>query len=160
MDDLINCLSRINVNDIQSFDNSLDCIIDKMNSTTIEKNDAEWDILSSNYSKLLYIRELIINTPNTEKFIRTMRLFLEKIDKINYYYLTEINWDHVYNDDTDYKCSEIKLLLEKSLYIPDIYDKLDLILRSYKILIPIVEYYRNEKYNNIIDDEDFLEQFN
>ena len=153
MDDLINILQNF---DITSFDDNLDNLIGKI---TITDYDEEWNTLTENYSKLKHISRLInYHKISTLKFGECLNLFLNDLDKINQYYLKELNWDD--NEDVFFdKTSEVKNLLETSLNMFDPYKKLEIIIKAYFIFLPIVEFFRNEKFVENITDQRFLQTF-
>ena len=141
----------------KSFDEQLDFIVLKMN--TLNDDDEDWKILQTNYSKLKYLYEIInfYNLPTSGKFIESLKLFMETIDKKNQYYLREINWCES-DIDIGEKVLSIKENIEASLNITDPIIKLDIVLKTYQILIPIVENVRNEKCNLHVERE-FIKQF-
>jgi hypothetical protein len=81
---------------------------------------------------------------------------MESIDKQSDYYLREIFWDHeteFYEESQDIKC-----FLEISLLETDPVQKLSLVIKAYRILVSIVEDFRRETCQNLLDD-DFLDEF-
>ena len=162
MDELINCLQKFDINDpAQKFDNELDLVIGQLNSIKVcNTGDVEWEMLSGNYSKLMYLCDLLTAFPlKTEKFYHSLDLFFSTLDSVNQYYLRELDWwsdeDHINN-----KCISVKYFLEQSLNISDQTLKMKYILNAYSIFIEIAEYYRKEKYHPELTDQEFLDEFN
>jgi hypothetical protein len=143
----------------KSFENDLDFIMSKMDNIEIEDTDQHWEDLQKNYSKLRYLYEVInfYHLPTSIKFIQSLKLFMESIDKKTQIYLREIDW---YENEPDLleESMEIKKCLDCSLNENDPIKKLHFVLKAYKILVPIVEDIRNEKCESDLDD-DFLETF-
>ncbi len=161
MDQLINCLEKCSlVQYTNNKDTEFDCLIDSMASTSISESNIEWAILSKNYSKLRYLVELIIMFPDkSKKFYESVSAFFEHIDKVNQRYLREIDW-YSEDDFINIKTMEAKFFLEQTLctFDPDI--KIQYMLSAYDHLVAIAEFYRNERFVDIIDDEIFLGEFN
>ena len=114
----------------------------------------EWEILKSNYSKLLYIDDLTygIDTTNFSNLSICMNKFMESIDKLTQRYLKSINWS-----DDDPEDVAIKDYFEKSLNTGP--DRFKNILSAYDYFITIVEYYRGDKFTEIVLDSSFIEEF-
>jgi len=145
------------VQDHTSFESELDTIIGSMKKVDVNPDD-KWEILQSNYSKLKYLQETInfYNVPTEGKFITSLAKFMESIDKQSDYYLREIFWDsetEFYDESQDIKC-----FLEISLLETDPVQKLSLVIKAYRILVSIVEDFRRETCQNLLDDE-FLDEF-
>ena len=140
----------------KTFDEQLDFIISKMNNKELLDDDEDWKVLQTNYSKLKYLYEIInfYNVPTSGKFIESLKIFMETIDRKNQYYLREINW----YSDTSTNALLIKENIEASLNTTDPIIKMDIVLKAYQILIPIIENARNEKCNLHVEFE-FVEQF-
>ena len=154
MEDLLNILEKFAIVD------DFDLDLDKLNLNLDEKSeDIEWEKFSENYSKLKYIDQLIkcYCIMNKKKFYEVLKLFLDEIDKTNEYYLNEINFSR----EPIYKIEalEIEELLEKSLTINDVYEKLETILKAYAIFMPMIENYRKDIFVEKITDTDFLQTF-
>ena len=141
----------------KSFDDDLDSIISKMvklnhNSDYYDTSE-QWEILQSNYSKLKYLYELIFKCGYSEiKFIQSLSLFMEFIDKKTQFYLKEL----VFLDTVSERL--IKNKFEESLNIVDPIEKLKCVLNAYHNLVDIVEKIRKEPCKNKINSE-FLETF-
>ena len=83
---------------------------------------------------------------------------MDIIDKQTQYYLRELSWD-CSDSELDEEIYEVKLLFETSLNIQNATERLRCVLNAYDLFIPIIEDFRKEKFCDIIDDEDFLEEF-
>ena len=144
------------------FDDQLDFIMTKMKKIEIELTDEHWVTLKSNYSKLKYLNE-IINCYGKEyrdtkgKFIQSLTVFMESIDKTTQYYLREINWSTPELEFKD-ESAIIQNYFYESLNQNDPILKLSNIVKAYNILIPIVENIRNE-FSEVFLEPDFLELF-
>ena len=163
MDELINCLAKFAVSDksdesIISFDNSLDDVINKFQNLNDNGPDQEWDILTSNFSKLRFIENIIDDIIIFPKFLESLKKFMEQIDKNTQRYIDHIDWDEqapeIQND-----ANIIFDYFKKSLNIHNPVEKLKIVTSAYTIFIPIVEKIRKEKYRDFIDDQDFLNNF-
>ena len=162
MDSLINCLEKFNLNSNQiDFDNELDNIIGKLSNVKVygdQESDLEWEILCQNYSKLKYLGELFVNFSfKSEKFFISIDVFFDSIDSTNERYIDKIDW---YSPDEfiNNKAMEARFFLKQSLNIYDHNTKFEYILKAYEQLIYIAEYYRDEKFADILD-QDFIESF-
>ena len=153
MDSLLHAMNTFTVKE-----GSLDDLISKTESVQINDPDDEWVVICKNYSKIKYLSQLItfFSFPETVKFKSTLLDVLNEIDKKNKYYLYELTWE-----ETEYEpeFNEIKELFEQSLKLTDPFEKIKVIMNSYKIFIPIIEDYRREKCINYIDDPLFLHRF-
>ncbi len=89
IDSIILLLQNVKIYTDEKFDDE----VDKIKEDT-EDFVEEWEILFENYSKLNYLLKLINfhQIFQKTKFNECLSLFLEKIDKINQYYLIEICW--------------------------------------------------------------------
>ena len=164
MNELIKGLKSFSLNKNETnFDNLLDQSISKLSGLVVEQNEQiQWDLLKSNYSKLRYINHVnnSLHLENHDKFIKSLQLFMDYIDTITMKYFDEINFNNPgETDEIIEKSRHIKLTLEKSLCCEDTIQKMKFVLEAYSELVPIVENIRCEKYNEIIDDEEFLENF-
>ena len=162
MDDLINLLKNCVV-ESKKFDEGLDELISNLKIKEESDPNEEWDTLSENYSKLKHLHRLINfykikeNGIDTLKFKKCLNLFLIEIDKTNQYYLRTLDWESepFFLD----KIKLIKNLLEESLNINDPYEKLEIIIKSYFMFLPIIEYFREDKFVENITDIQFLKDF-
>jgi hypothetical protein len=156
MEDLIHLLENCKVDSVK-FDVGIDALISNLQLN--DSSDQEWETLSENYSKLKHIHRLInyFKVNNTEKFKKYLNVFLEEIDKTNQYYLRELDWESELSFLD--KMMEIKKMLEVSLNMNDPYEKLEFIIKAYFMLLPIIEYYRKDKFVENITDIQFLNDF-
>ena len=156
MEDLIHLLENCKVDSVK-FDDGIDTLISNLQLN--DSSDQEWETLSENYSKLKHIHRLInyFKVNNTEKFKKYLNVFLSEIDKTNQYYLRELDWESELSFLN--KMMEIKNMLEVSLNMNDPYEKLEFIIKAYFMLLPIIEYYREDKFVENIRDIQFLNNF-
>ena len=158
MDSLIKTLESFNIHkNEQQFNIELDSVIDSFEN--LNKCD-EWITLKLNYSKIRYLNELIDNfyIPNSEKFLKSLDLFMINLDKITNYYLHEISWKSQ-DPDIQEDAIQIEEFLILSLNSTDCITKIKLVLKAYNILVPIVLEINDERFADIIDDETFLKEF-
>jgi len=158
MDFLINELQvfAITKND-KKFNYSVDQLSNfyQLNIKEYNECDQEWDHLKNNYSNLKYIYELI-NCYNYElntNFYDLLSLFMDSIDKSTQGYIKEIEFN-----DNKSKELKIKKYFHASLNTNDFNKKILYILDAYKILVPIIENLRQEKYVPFIEEK-FKDQF-
>ena len=86
MDSLINALDKVTVN--ESFDEQLDKMIDSFEVNLDIDYDHEWEELSKNYSRIIYIDRFIKkHKPTNKKFYNIVDTFLCDIDSKTQYYL-------------------------------------------------------------------------
>ena len=94
--------------------------------------DNEWKKMKTNYFQLKHF-EMLIKNMNQEYFekniLKAFNLFLDKIDSMNQYYLSQINFD------TDIVVLEY---LEKSLNANDPLKKLEYSLHAYSDIFDII----------------------
>jgi len=154
MDSLINALNSFQFVENKSED-VFDQLISDFKINLTEDSDTEWETITSNYSKLLYLNHLIdiFEFPETKQFLTILNKVLCDIDKKNNQYLHELTWEE---EEHEQNFVIIQNLFEQSLYCSKPIEKLKLILESYRILIPIIEGYRKEKFVEYIDDQKFL----
>lgn len=165
MDTIINALT-ISISEFgisrneYNFNNDLDSIMDKLKHTNIteinenEEADKRWNVLKSNYSKLKYLYELInfYNLPTEGRFIQSLSIFMESIDKKTQDYLKNIDWNERPEDLV------VKKHFDNSININNPVLKLNEIIKGYNILIPIVENVRMEKCDSQVESC-FIEMF-
>jgi hypothetical protein len=159
MELLINSLENFNIHkDTVKFETDLEYVISSFEK--INNLDYEWPTLKANYSKLRYLNELIDNfyIPNSEKFLKSIELFMVKLDRITKYYLQQINWKNQ-EDSINKESLKIEEYLLISLNSNDCIEKLKNLLKGYEILVPIILEFNNEKFLDIIDDQYFLKEF-
>ena len=164
MNELIKGLKSFSLNKNETdFDNLLDQSIISFSGLVVEENEqVHWDLLKSNYSKLRYINYVnnSLHLENHEKFMKSLQLFMDYIDTVTMKYFDEINFNEPdESPEINEQSRNIKLTLEKSLCCENLIQKMKFVLDAYSELVPIVENIRCEKYNEVIDDEEFLENF-
>jgi hypothetical protein len=120
--------------------------------------DIQWTLLKRNYSNLKYINELLnhYNYNLNINFYNLLDKFLQGIDKTTQEYLQEITWDDDYELITSLETIQLKF--RNSLNENDFDKKIKLVLDGYSLLIPIVEDFRREKCEEVID-QDFRNLF-
>lgn len=159
MDQLIYSLDKFKIsNDQDQLENDLDKVINMFNEHDVHDVHDEWETLSSNYSKLRYLHDIVTNyyIPESDKFLIALKQFMKQIDKMNTRYIDEINW---YEETDNQEILKIKHGLDLSLFQDDEIAKMNYALDSYKILVPIIEKLRKEKYKDKINDTKFLVEF-
>ena len=159
IDALTDSIERFGVRRNEDFlEHELNCLINVFDKVGIETTD-KWEVLQDNYSKLIYLKQLVnfYNMPAEGIFITSLKKFCESMDRQTENYLQDIDWD---SPDSDFTIEGgiIKKCLEKSLERENVYDKLDDVLKAYDILVTIVEDFRSEKYEYHIEPE-FVEEF-
>jgi hypothetical protein len=171
MDQLISCLEKCALNESSAWrkpdtefnlDHELELVIGQMTDARITQGDCdvEWEILSQNYSKLRYLCDIIEIFPKkTSTFYKSLDVFFLTIDATNQHYLRDIDW-YYHEQSINCKCENTKYYLEQSLNTSDRCMKLKFILNAYSILVELGEYFRNEKYQDLVDDQEFLDEFN
>ena len=160
MNELIKSIKKFSVTDNErDFECSLDSVINKFESLNSE--NCEWDLLKSNYSKLRYLNYTMeksnLNLQVNKKFLFSLGRFMEYIDKITQLYLQKVDWEN--QDEFSVESKNIGFHLTNSLNENDSIKKMKEILKAYSLLVPMVEDIHNERYIEIIDDEDFLQEF-
>ena len=153
MDSLIVALEKVTVN--ESFDNQLDNLINSFEVNLDIDCDQEWEELSKNYSRLLYIHKFIKkHEPTNPKFYKLVDTFLCDIDKKTQYYLREIDWYNNPEFDGEFHSEiiEIRENFEHSLNTNS-FEKIKFLLKAFNLLIPIIEEFRKERLVIDIDDE-------
>ena len=160
MDSLIKSIKKFSIsNDSDEFEKSLDDVIDKMESLNTE--NCEWELLKLNYSKLRYLNHTLeksnLNLESNKKFLFSLSRFMEYIDKTTQCYLKKVDWES--QDECPDKAKIIYNHFVKSLDENDSIKKMKEILNAYSVLVPIIEDMNNDKFIEIIDDEDFLQEF-
>jgi len=161
MDSLIHAITSFKLSDDKK-DEIFDNLISQFETLDTHDPESEWETITSNYSKLLFLHHNIISFefPETEKFKQVLMNVLSQIDKKNNYYLNELIWDiDGINDKVKDDCDYIQELFHKSLQMIDPLPKLQVIMEAYTIFIPILEDFRNEKIVEYVDDQQFLEEF-
>ena len=161
MDDLLEKLAVFNITrDEEQFDTDIDDIINRMSNDLLLEHDYQWIKICENFSKLKYLDNIIKNyyVPESDKFLLALEKFMETIDKMNLVYIKEIDWYQ--NEHPD--CVEIKRLLDISMGEHDTLARLNLCVRAYALLLPIIENLRNEKQKEMDESEQarFVQEFN
>ena len=82
---------------------------------------------------------------------------MEYIDRMTQNYLQNIEWDE--EPEYLFEAKQIRSHFSDSLNHTNAMMKMKSILAGYSVLVPIVEGIRNEKYIEIVDDPDFLQEF-
>jgi len=170
MDELILSLRKFNFSkNKKDFQSDLDYVIKQFDKQELE-DDYEWDILKENYSKIIYLNNLVkeyinnltikkINNDIQDKFNYALDKFMENIDNINIRYIHSIDWEKSKKEFNN--IDQIEKLLNKSINISNSIDKLHTCLEAYNFFIPIVEKLRGQQYDySEIQDRDFIEDFN
>jgi hypothetical protein len=154
MDSLLHVLNSFTISETKT-ESEFDDLISNMENLDTYDPDEEWDVITANYSKLRYIDHLIelYDFPETKLFVSLLTKVLDSIDKKNQYYLCNLSWE---NEDYSEECAKVETLFEQSLNQNNPFLKIKYILDAYKIFIPIIEYYRNEKYVDCVDDTEFI----
>ena len=139
MDDIISKFEKIITcgnNDIINNVNDIDTLILAIQNTTLIEANIEYERLQKNYHKLIYFKNLLnkINKINNINVINVINvplfLFMEKIDKLNQYYIDKINLEsHIHILDS----------LNYSLNTNIPLKKIEYIIYSYSKIIDIVE---------------------
>jgi len=166
MNSLIKSLEIFAINkDEETFDNNIDNIMSnlKLNEEEEEENDPdyEWELLKSEYSKIRYICQLLnhyhyILPP---KFFNLLKIFTDSLDKTTNIYISLIDEDIDQDEELSYYYKKIKKNFTESLKCENNVHKIELLLKGYDLLVPIVEDFRKEKYYDIVDPE-FEERHN
>ena len=154
MDSLIDALEKVTVN--QSFDEQLNNIVNNFKVAVSVDYDQEWEELSMNYSRLLYIDKFIKkHEPTNPKFYVIIDTFLCEIDSKTHYYLKEIDWynNPEFDEEFNLEVIEIKENLELSLNQNNPISKIKFLLKAFSVLIPIIEEFRKERIVIEVDPE-------
>jgi hypothetical protein len=163
MDQLIKSVKKFSIDqNNDTFENSLDSIIDQMQRLETDLNVIEWNNLKSNFSKLRYLDYLIKNNNNitlSSKFNESLEIFLKNMDLTTQHYLNHIDFElPEYTPDLLIKTKKIKKYFDKSLNSNDNLIKMKYILNAYLLLVPIVEGYTNEPFKDELD-RSFVQNF-
>ena len=142
MDELINALNNFGVTEQFGVPEQID-------------NDIEWEHLSKNYAKLIYIKHLIIkHNPNHPEFFNCLSNFINGLDSMAQHYIKEMTW---YNDpdlEEYYEDSQmIRHCLEMALETSDILSKMHYLIEAYSTLVPIIEEFRRERADLDVEPE-------
>lgn len=120
--------------------NSIDELINSIDKISVNDDDYfESNRLLENYSKLKYLKNIIIN--NYDFIKKPLTLFMNKIDEINQYYMNSVILDPAYYNNTESFKDTICIIsnsLEGSLVTNHPMEKLDYVLSAYSNIIKIV----------------------
>jgi hypothetical protein len=143
-------------------DNILELIF-SIKNISIQESTIEYSRFTENYSKLKYLKQLFDSLDNFNEsiFYKPLKLFMEKIDSVNDYYLTNINLDPGFYDNSDIKplVTIISKKLRDSLIIKDPLEKLNDILIAYESIVKIYDYTEKDYFIFGFEDPDFERQF-
>ena len=126
---------------IDDSENNVDLLVSEINKIEISEPDYEFRKLVKNFYKLKEFKEI---KNNSTSFQKSFKLFMEKIDSMNQYYMKNIDFNvnvNTFNDNLSIKDTVkiIEELLDKSLNVNDCNIKLDLVLEAYSNLILFIE---------------------
>jgi hypothetical protein len=158
MDKLIETINQFTINET---DLSFDHVMEELSNLKTIDFDYEWHLITSNYSKLRYLNDIIKNfyIPESDKFLESLTSFMNVLDKTNIYYLETIDFNYYKDQEINFKAIKIKELLEDSLNKSDPIEKLNLVLKGYDLFVPLAAYFRKEKFIENINDSSFLNEF-
>jgi len=158
MDSLISALHNFQVTDNKdSFQDSLDLIINQFDSLTHTDSDSHWELFRLNYSKMLYIQGLIkvIDFTEIDNFEKCIGSFMNYLDIQTQSYLKQIIWDF-----ENYGEQNIKQLFEESLNLNKPLVRFHTLLTGYELMLTLIEEARGEKFTEILMDTSFVNDFN
>jgi len=128
---------------IDDSENNVDLLVSEINKIQIDQIDSDYEFrkLVKNFYKLKEFKEI---KNNSTSFQTSFKLFMEKIDSMNQYYMKNIDFNvnvNTFNDNLSIKDTVkiIEELLDKSLNVNDCNIKLDLVLEAYSNLILFIE---------------------
>jgi len=152
MDDLINTLNNFKLGL-----SGIDDIISRLDNLTTQDSNYEWEQLVANYSKMKFLERMEPELSCSINLINSLNRFMEQMDKVSQYYIREIDWTR----ETDFRKegAEIENYLSESINHNDPFKKLRFVINGYDILIPLVEGFREEKFVEEIEDEEFVQIF-
>ena len=155
MDSLIRSLEVFGVTqNKQRFDDSIDNIFNNLSikpeEPKIEDPDKEWETLKTNYSKLRYVYQLLnhYNYTLSDRFFVLLRAFTDSLDGMTQCYIEVIEYEKCDDEELKQSYDEIKDHLGKSLNTHDQVDKIKYTLKAYDILVPIIEDFRRESWDD------------
>ena len=161
MDLLIKNLETFSIN-YQEFEDSLDSVLDKFNEIEIHDSQLEWESLKENLSKLKYIDNLIkkVNYKLEGKFLKSVKKFMETIDKNSIYYLRSIDWsNYEYSQYIQDNAPVVKEYLENAINTDNMLYRIDYTIYALSVLINIIENITNLQYDDTIEDQSFISEF-
>ena len=150
MDILINSLQKFDIGQTIT----LDEIINKLDNLSSHDSQDEWDLLELTFARLRFLKSMEFKLKPSSKL--NLSNFMERVDKIDQYYLKTIEWGEC-DDDLKELNYLIKEKLECSLNYNCPFEKINKILEGYHILVNIVEDFANKKMNETVDNE-FVEE--
>ena len=151
LNNVIELFKKLPVDDSE---NNIDLLVSEINKIKISDSDYEFRNLVNNFYKLKEFKEI---KNNSTSFQKSFKLFMEKIDSMNQYYMKNIDFNtnvntnvnipfrvkdtNNFNDNLSIKdtVKTIEELLDKSLSVNDCNIKLDLVLEAYSNLILFIE---------------------
>uniref|UniRef100_A0A6C0I809 Uncharacterized protein n=1 Tax=viral metagenome TaxID=1070528 RepID=A0A6C0I809_9ZZZZ len=132
MDDLICSFEKLNSPD------EIDELITKINNISIVDHDFEWKQLKTNYNQLKYFKQVSLQL-EMKILIKPFLAFMEKIDELNRYYLSVVNFDPaIYEYELQESIIDISNKLNESVNTFDPFKKLDIVLYTYKVILQFV----------------------
>jgi len=162
MDQIIETINQFTIdNNDMDIDKSFDIVMGKLFTLDTVDFDYEWHLITSNYSKLRYLNDIVKNfyVPETDKFLDSLTSFMSVLDRTNVFYLENIDFNYYKDQDIKIKALKIKEFLEDSLNKSDPIEKLTLVIKGYDLFVPIAEYFRKDRYVENINDFYFLNEF-
>ena len=162
MDQIIETINQFTIdNNDMDIDKSFDIVMGKLFTLDTVDFDYEWHLITSNYSKLRYLNDIVKNfyVPETDKFLESLSKFMNVLDRTNVYYLENIDFNYEKNTEIKIKALKIKEYLEDSLNTSDPIEKLTLVIKGYDLFVPIAEHFRKDRYVENINDFSFLNEF-
>jgi hypothetical protein len=140
LSNVIELFKKLPIGDSENNSNNIDLLVSEINKIEICDPDYEFRKLVKNFYKLKEFKEI---KNNSTSFQKSFKLFMEKIDSMNQYYLKNIDFnDNINNLDNLSIKDTVKIieeLLDKSLNVNDSNIKLDLVLEAYSNLILFIE---------------------
>jgi len=151
LNNIVELFKKLPIDDSENNFNNIDLLVSEINKIEISDPDYEFRKLVKNFYKLKEFKEI---KNNSTSFQKSFKLFMEKIDSINQYYLKNIdfsintnNTNNTNNNTNNYydnlsikdTVKQIEELLDKSLSVNDCNIKLDLVLEAYSNLILFIE---------------------
>ena len=147
LNNVIELFKKLPVDDSE---NNIDLLVSEINKIKISDSDYEFRNLVNNFYKLKEFKEI---KNNSTSFQKSFKLFMEKIDSMNQYYMKNIDFNTNVNipfrvKDTNNVNTNLSIkdtvktieeLLDKSLSVNDCNIKLDLVLEAYSNLILFIE---------------------
>jgi len=148
LNNIVELFKKLPIDDSENNSNNIDLLVSEINKIEISDPDYEFRKLVKNFYKLRDFKKI---ENISVSFQKSFKLFMEKIDSINQYYLKNIDFSindinninntNNYYDNLSIKdtVKRIEELLDKSLSVNDCNIKLDLVLEAYSNLILLIE---------------------